>query len=133
MTLYFSLKFQLFATTSVISSWIQNSHLFVALNCCSTFRSILHTGIWKEKLKVNNGCTSNSDKINYRYEINNGVQYVYVLFACSFLTVRELTDRIQRLQHKYRTLQKSAERLKEKVLKATEENGVTLTKLLTQE
>ncbi|KAL5489473.1 hypothetical protein EMCRGX_G018567 [Ephydatia muelleri] len=77
--------------------------------CCSTFRSILHTGIWKEKLKVNNGCTSNSDKINYR-----------------FLTVRELTDTIQRLQHKYRTLQKSAERLKEKVLKATEENGVTL-------
>ncbi|KAL5517639.1 hypothetical protein EMCRGX_G003222 [Ephydatia muelleri] len=74
--------------------------------CCSTFRSILHTGIWKEKL---NGCTSNSDKVNYR-----------------FLTVRELTDTIQRLQHKYRTLQKSAERLKENVLRATEENGVTL-------
>eukprot|EP00731_Ephydatia_muelleri_P024203 Em0016g474a len=70
---------------------------------------VVESGIWKEKLKVNNGCTGNSDKINYR-----------------FLTVRELTDRIQQLQHKYRTLQKSAERLKEKVLKATEENGVTL-------
>ncbi|KAL5502201.1 hypothetical protein EMCRGX_G008936 [Ephydatia muelleri] len=30
------------------------------------------------------------------------------------------------MQNKYRTLQKSAERLKEKVLTTTEENGVTL-------
>eukprot|EP00731_Ephydatia_muelleri_P000027 Em0001g27a len=66
------------------------------------------TTIWKEKLKVSNG-SSNSEKVNYR-----------------FLSVRELTDRLHRLQQRYRTLQKSAERLKEKVRKATEEHGITL-------
>ena len=40
--------------------------------------------------------------------------------------MRELTDRLHRLQQRYRTLQKSAERLKEKVRKATEEHGITL-------